>query len=145
MHILGQVSSKHLLFFLLYPSGDDVTREDSVVKGSEEEVHWPHTEHEFETIVDRFKSLREVSREMKREGIVSCGVIFAIDYTASNMNQGAATFGGHSLHDTTLKEKNPYQKVIAILGETLGQFDDDGIIPAYGFGDYETRDGVSSL
>ena len=70
---------------------------------------------------------------------MSCGVIFAIDYTASNMIMGAATFGGHSLHDTTLTERNPYQKIIAILGETLEQFDDDGIIPAYGFGDYETK------
>ena len=76
---------------------------------------------------------------MRKEGIDSCGVIFAIDYTASNINQGAFTFGGHSLHDTTLKEKNPYQKIIAIFGETLEQFRKaQGTIPAYGFGDIET-------
>ena len=56
------------------------------------------------------------------------------------MSHGAETFGGHSLHDTSLKEQNPYQKVISILGETLEQFDDDGIIPAYGFGDRKTMD-----
>ena len=77
---------------------------------------------------------------MRKEGVESCSVIFAIDYTASNMIQGAETFGGNSLHDTTLKENNPYQKIIAILGETLEQFDDDGIIPAYGFGDSKTKD-----
>ena len=122
-----------------YFSGDNINREDSTVRGSEEEVQWPRTKHDFEKIVDRFNTLREVSREMRKEGLTSCGVIFAIDYTVSNINQGAKTFGGHSLHDTTLPEMNPYQKVIAILGETLEQFDDDGIIPAYGFGDFSTK------
>jgi E3 ubiquitin-protein ligase RGLG len=33
------------------------------------------------------------------------------------------------------RELNPYEHVVSILASTLAAFDDDQLIPAYGFGD----------
>ena len=30
---------------------------------------------------------------------------------------------------------NPYEKAITIIGETMSKFDDDNLIPCFGFGD----------
>lgn len=51
------------------------------------------------------------------------------------------TFGGKSLHHIAAKqEPNPYERAIHILGRTLEPFDDDHLIPCYGFGDITTKD-----
>ncbi|XP_060582029.1 copine family protein 2-like [Ruditapes philippinarum] len=94
----------------------------------------------FASNIDRFETLEEVSRAIKQEGVDNCGLIFGIDYTLSNKLQGQITFGGSSLHDISDDKVNPYQEVICILGETLEPLDDDGIIPAYGFGDRRVKD-----
>ncbi|KAL4239577.1 hypothetical protein ACF0H5_000388 [Mactra antiquata] len=93
----------------------------------------------FSSIGNHFSTLEEVRDSLKNEGLESCCLIFGIDYTMSNKLQGQKTFGGRSLHDISDNFMNPYQKVICILGETLGPLDDDGIIPVYGFGDYKTK------
>lgn len=88
---------------------------------------------------DRFRSLYDVTRAIIDEGLDKCGLIFGIDYTMSNKVQGEKTFGGKCLHDISDDELNPYQEVITILGETIQPLDENGLIPAFGFGDIQTK------
>lgn len=95
----------------------------------------------FFAIEDQFTSFQQVSKACERAGLEQCGLIVGIDFTASNEWQGRKTFSGNSLHKIIAgKIYNPYQKVIHIMGNTLEPFDDDKLIPAYGFGDSETLD-----
>ncbi|KAH7822989.1 putative copine family protein 1 [Monocercomonoides exilis] len=89
-------------------------------------------------IADKYKSIKEVQMAIRKAGLESSNIIFGIDYTKSNLYNGERTFQNRSLHDMTVK--NPYVEVIEILGETMEDFDDDHIIPTYGFGDSYTSD-----
>ena len=94
----------------------------------------------YENLLERFNSFDEVIGACKASGVRNCNFILGIDFSASNEWQGKKTFGQASLHKLSgNKIYNPYQKVIWVLGQTLAAFDEDGIIPAFGFGDYETR------
>lgn len=95
----------------------------------------------FWAIEDQFSSFQQVSRACERAGLEHCGLIVGVDFTASNEWQGRKTFGSNNLHKIIAgKIYNPYQKVINIMGSTLEPFDDDQLIPAYGFGDSDTVD-----
>jgi len=104
----------------------------------------PSQPRTFNPILDNFSTLEEAQKALRTAGLESSQLIIGVDYTKSNTWQGKRTFGGRCLHD--LAEKNPYQQVISIIGRTLEPFDDDGQIPAYGFGDVRTGDhGVFKL
>ncbi|KAF2069420.1 hypothetical protein CYY_009255 [Polysphondylium violaceum] len=94
----------------------------------------------FVPIKDKFQSLEEVQTALRNAGLESSNLIIGVDYTKSNTWNGKRTFGGKCLHDITPGQMNPYQQAIAIIGETLSVFDDDNLIPAYGFGDSRTND-----
>ena len=65
----------------------------------------------------------------------------AIDFTKSNTWTGRDTFGGRSLHDVrTGLEDNPYVVAIRTIGTVLAPYDDDNLIPVFGFGDSTTTD-----
>ncbi|KAK3083626.1 hypothetical protein FSP39_000474 [Pinctada imbricata] len=90
----------------------------------------------FSSIDDHFHSFAEVSEACKRAGLERCGLIIGVDFTASNEWQGRKSFSGNCLHKVIHgKIYNPYQKVISIIGQTLAPFDDDNLIPSFGFGD----------
>jgi E3 ubiquitin-protein ligase RGLG len=69
-----------------------------------------------------------------------CSLVVGVDFTRSNEWTGKVSFGGRSLHALSAREPNPYQRVLLSVGRTLQPFDDDGLIPAFGFGDERTCD-----
>ena len=52
---------------------------------------------------------------------------------------GARSFNRKSLHYIG-NNPNPYEQAITIIGRTLAAFDEDNLIPCYGFGDASTHD-----
>lgn len=96
---------------------------------------------------DRFTTLVEITNAMRVNGLDKANLIIGIDFTASNEWQGRKSFGGRSLHTISIDPKsnrihkwNPYQRVIRAIGESLENFDEDNLIPVYGFGDERTKD-----
>lgn len=94
----------------------------------------------FYAIPDRHNSIEEVQKALRDVGLESSNLILGVDFTKSNNWTGARTFGGKSLHAIAPGAHNPYQQVIAVVGRTLEVFDDDRLIPAFGFGDTYTSD-----
>ena len=97
---------------------------------------------EFHSIKDKFSTFDEVSRAIRNAGLESSNLIIGIDFTASNEWQGRKSFSGRSLHHifNSTRKLNPYQRVVQIISKTLEPFDEDNLIPAYGFGDLTTKD-----
>jgi E3 ubiquitin-protein ligase RGLG len=69
----------------------------------------------------------------------SSNLVVGIDFTKSNEWTGKSSFGGRSLHALGT-EPNPYEKALSIVGKTLSAFDEDNLIPCFGFGDSTTHD-----
>jgi hypothetical protein len=88
----------------------------------------------------QYRTLDEVQEGLRKAGLESSNLIMGLDYTKSNTWNGQHTFGGKNLHDITPNQMNPYQEVIYIIGSTLAAFDEDNLIPVFGFGDITTKD-----
>lgn len=94
----------------------------------------------FSAIKDKYQTLEEVQQALRKAGLESSNLIIGIDYTKSNTWNGKTTFGNNSLHALLPNVMNPYQEAIQIIGKTLEPFDDDKLIPVFGFGDSRTTD-----
>ncbi|KDP31456.1 hypothetical protein JCGZ_15336 [Jatropha curcas] len=90
-------------------------------------------------IADNFNSLDQVISALRDAGLESSNLILGIDFTKSNDWTGRHSFHRRSLHaiGSTL---NPYEQAISIIGRTLSPFDEDNLIPCFGFGDASTHD-----
>ncbi|XP_004247214.1 E3 ubiquitin-protein ligase RGLG3 [Solanum lycopersicum] len=90
-------------------------------------------------IADNFKSLDEVVTALREAGLESSNLILGIDFTKSNEWTGKSSFNRRSLHSVG-HTANPYEQAISIIGRTLSPFDEDNLIPCFGFGDATTHD-----
>lgn len=90
-------------------------------------------------IPDNFTSLDQVISALRESGLESSNLILGIDFTKSNEWSGRYSFNRRSLHAVG-ETPNPYEQAISIIGRTLSPFDEDNLIPCFGFGDASTRD-----
>ncbi|TXG71393.1 hypothetical protein EZV62_006328 [Acer yangbiense] len=81
----------------------------------------------------------QVTAALRESGLESSNLILGIDFTKSNEWTGKVSFNNRSLHAIG-NTPNPYEKAISIIGKTLAPFDDDNLIPCFGFGDATTYD-----
>jgi len=79
----------------------------------------------------------QVAAALREQGLESSNLILGIDFTKSNEWTGKQSFGGQSLHRISDTTPNPYEQAISIIGKTLAPFDEDNLIPCFGFGDGE--------
>lgn len=96
-------------------------------------------ERKYSKIEDDYTSLEQVTDALARAGLESSNLIVGIDFTKSNEWTGARSFNRRSLHHIG-NEQNPYEQAISIIGKTLSSFDEDNLIPCFGFGDASTHD-----
>ncbi|TYH34924.1 hypothetical protein ES332_D13G158600v1 [Gossypium tomentosum] len=97
------------------------------------------TKQKYGFIPDHFSTFDQVTQALREAGLESSNLILGIDFTKSNEWTGKVSFNNRSLHaigDTP----NPYEKAISIIGKTLAPFDEDNLIPCFGFGDATTHD-----
>ncbi|KAH8495384.1 hypothetical protein H0E87_018530 [Populus deltoides] len=96
-------------------------------------------DRKYSRIADNYKTLDQVTAALAQSGLESSNLIVGIDFTKSNEWTGARSFNRRSLHHIG-NGQNPYEQAISIIGRTLSAFDEDNLIPCYGFGDASTHD-----
>ncbi|KAI7732381.1 hypothetical protein M8C21_016337 [Ambrosia artemisiifolia] len=96
-------------------------------------------ERKFSRIDDNYSNLEQVTDALARAGLESSNLIVGVDFTKSNEWTGARSFNRRCLHHIG-NDMNPYEEAISIIGRTLASFDEDNLIPCFGFGDASTHD-----
>ncbi|KAG1358926.1 hypothetical protein COCNU_08G003720 [Cocos nucifera] len=99
----------------------------------------PRLDRRYSKITDDYSSVEQVTEALAQAGLESSNLIVGIDFTKSNEWTGKFSFHGRSLHHVG-DIPNPYEQAISIIGRTLSAFDEDNLIPCFGFGDASTHD-----
>ena len=89
-------------------------------------------------ILTTYETLEELQEAMSKAGLESSNLIVGIDFTGSNATSGQRTYG-RNMHSIIPNNPNPYMRVMDVMGRALAPYDDDGLIPVFGFGDKTTQ------
>ncbi|KAL3501107.1 hypothetical protein ACH5RR_035556 [Cinchona calisaya] len=100
---------------------------------------YKRSDSRYSRIADNYETLEQVTAALAEAGLESSNLIVGIDVTKSNEWTGARSFKHKSLHHIG-NVQNPYEQAISIIGKTLSAFDEDNLIPCFGFGDASTHD-----
>ena len=102
--------------------------------------HRQHGHEKQHRIADNFTTIAALKAACRSNGMESCNLIVAVDFTKSNEWTGARSYGGRSLHTPSLAggPRNHYEQALGLCA-ALSDMDEDGLIPCYGFGDATTR------
>lgn len=98
-----------------------------------------NVEKKYSRIDDNYSNIDQVTDALASAGLESSNLIVGIDFTKSNEWTGARSYQRRCLHHIGT-ELNPYEQAISIIGRTLSSFDEDNLIPCFGFGDASTHD-----
>ncbi|KAI4971369.1 hypothetical protein ZWY2020_002283 [Hordeum vulgare] len=96
-------------------------------------------QRKYSRIGDDYRSVTQVTEALAQAGLESSNLIVGIDFTKSNEWTGKVSYNRRCLHDIG-RTPNPYEQAISIIGRTLSDFDEDNLIPCFGFGDASTHD-----
>jgi hypothetical protein len=107
----------------------------------DEDLSSSHQTHEkYSYIDDKYETYQQLETGLRKAGLEASQLIVAIDFTKSNTWQGGLPYYQSNCLHSMYPYPNPYQQVLNIMCRSLRPFDDDGFIPAYGFGDATTKD-----
>jgi len=91
-------------------------------------------------IPDQFSCYEDLAQALRDAGVERTQLVVGVDFTQSNMKTGRVSFNGKCLHDVSDPDcPNPYMQALNIIAKALWDFDDDHLIPVYGFGDKTTE------
>nr|XP_043624602.1 E3 ubiquitin-protein ligase RGLG1-like [Erigeron canadensis] len=120
-------------------SSKETKRDNAPIPRSGSQVTQRKLDRKYSTIGNGYKTLEQVASALTQEGLESSNLIVGIDFTKSNEWKGKRSFNKRCLHSVGVSQ-NPYEQAISIIGKTLSGFDEDNLIPCFGFGDASTHD-----
>lgn len=97
---------------------------------------------QYAYIPNSYSHPEEVADALRIVGLTEAQLILGVDFSKSNLDNGARSFDGWSLHDVSRKKsKNPYMQCLGLLKEGFKDFEVDQKYPVYGFADTQTGSG----